>query len=336
MSITLTQEGRKCDHVQIHPRPRLAPRKPSRISHPQGLVDRLIAHYTWEGHPYNPDWYGYSILIQEGDVNRNLDEIWDGCSLLTILWEGIMLRNGFSIAFYLANNEYGLCFVIPDAPWVNGELHVLIEEILDPLPFELTLMRKPMSKSEDTKMKVLKTASCDTPSGKSRLTYQIGVTPESDIHLRISNNSGKGCYSNEWRLTFGAIHDALKKLHTPISSYYLAHLYKGKSVNTSSFLLATLKHLKLVRAFPNNRRHHELVDPQPILEQVEKLTSSGRQAKPKPVGNTGGSASTKKTATRKTGGNAAAAARKTSKTVGESVFHQATRKGQHIVQVQET
>ena len=51
--------------------------------------------------------------------------------------EGIMLRDGFFIAIYLANNEYGLCFVIPDAPWVNGELRELIEDILDPLPESL-------------------------------------------------------------------------------------------------------------------------------------------------------------------------------------------------------
>jgi hypothetical protein len=98
------------------------------------LVERLIEDYTWEGHPYNPDWYGYTILIQEGDVNCTLDEIWVGCTLLTIPWEGIMLKDGFFIAIYLANNEYGLCFVIPDAPWVNGELRELIEDILDPIP----------------------------------------------------------------------------------------------------------------------------------------------------------------------------------------------------------
>ena len=23
------------------------------------LIDDLITAYTWEGHPYNPDWYGY-------------------------------------------------------------------------------------------------------------------------------------------------------------------------------------------------------------------------------------------------------------------------------------
>ena len=45
----------------------------------QELIKDLIEAYTWEGHPYNPDWYDYTILIQEGDVDRNLDEFWDGC-----------------------------------------------------------------------------------------------------------------------------------------------------------------------------------------------------------------------------------------------------------------
>ncbi len=98
------------------------------------LIDQLITAYTTPGQPYNHEDYGYVILIEEGDVDRELDEIWDGCSLLTIPWEGIMLRGDFFIAIYLANNEYGLCFVIPDADWVKGELRTLIEEILDPLP----------------------------------------------------------------------------------------------------------------------------------------------------------------------------------------------------------
>ena len=77
---------------------------------------RLLADAGWEDH----------------DGNGTLDEIWDGCTLLDMLWEGIMLRDGFFIAIYLANNEYGLCFVIPDAPWVNGELREVIEQNLDP------------------------------------------------------------------------------------------------------------------------------------------------------------------------------------------------------------
>ena len=101
------------------------------------LVDRLITAYTAPGHPYDFDAYGYVILIEEDDVNRTLDEIWDGCTLLNIYWEGITLRDGFFVAIYLANNEYGLCFVIPDEPWVKGELRQLIEDILDPIPESL-------------------------------------------------------------------------------------------------------------------------------------------------------------------------------------------------------
>jgi hypothetical protein len=66
-----------------------------------------------------------------------------------------------------------------------------------------------MSKSEDNPdMRVLKTATCKTLSGKSTLTYQIGCTPESIIHLRISKNSGGGFFSDEW-IPFEAVQEAL-------------------------------------------------------------------------------------------------------------------------------
>jgi len=40
--------------------------------------------------------------------------------------------DGFFQAIFLANNEFGIVFVIPDVPWVNGKLRELIEENLDP------------------------------------------------------------------------------------------------------------------------------------------------------------------------------------------------------------
>jgi hypothetical protein len=96
------------------------------------LIDQLIRAYTWEGHPYVAEDYGYIILIEPEDTDRVLDEIWDDWTLLDIPWEGIMLRDGFFIAIFLANNEYGLVFVIPDADWVNGKLRKMIEDTLDP------------------------------------------------------------------------------------------------------------------------------------------------------------------------------------------------------------
>jgi hypothetical protein len=139
-------------------------------------------------------------------------------------------------------------------------------------------------------MKVLKTSSCKTLSGKSTLTYQIGCTPESKIHLRITKNTGAGFFSDEW-IAFDDIQAVLKERPrgTPVLSHLLTPLLKGKSVNTSAFLLAAMKHLKLVSPLPKKKRVHELVDPRPFLEMVENLMSSpagepkGTTAKKAPV-----------------------------------------------------
>lgn len=93
------------------------------------LIDVLIKAYTWEGHPYNYQDFGYLILIEEDDVDRVLEPV--GCRLIDVLWEGASLRDDFFYAVYLANNEYGLGFVIPNAGWVKGELRTLLEEMCE-------------------------------------------------------------------------------------------------------------------------------------------------------------------------------------------------------------
>jgi len=97
------------------------------------LIEQLITAYSPLGRAYDPEDDGYIILIEPEDADRTLDELWDGCTLLNIPWEGIMLQGDFFIAIYLANNEYGLTFVIPDAGWVTGELRTMIADTLDPL-----------------------------------------------------------------------------------------------------------------------------------------------------------------------------------------------------------
>jgi hypothetical protein len=140
-----------------------------------------------------------------------------------------------------------------------------------------------MSKPEDNPdMRILKKATCKTLSGKSTLTYQIGCLPDSTVHLCIAGNDGGGMFSQEW-VPFEAVQEALKDDDegAAITSVRLTPLFKGKSVNTPSFLLAALKHLKLVRPMQGKQRHHERLDPQPFLEQMEKLMSSSAVVKSK-------------------------------------------------------
>ena len=99
------------------------------------LVHDLISAYTEPGKPFDYEAYGFVILLcSESEVNGTLDELWDGCSLLTIPWEGIMLKDGYYIGIYLANNEYGLVISWAQSIHMQDELKQLVEDILDPLP----------------------------------------------------------------------------------------------------------------------------------------------------------------------------------------------------------
>ncbi len=96
------------------------------------LVQRLIVDFINDGNLYIPEDHGYIALVEEGDEDRVLTEIWSDWTLLDIPWEGIMRLDNFFQAIFLANNEFGIVFLIPDAPWVDGRLREVIEHNLDP------------------------------------------------------------------------------------------------------------------------------------------------------------------------------------------------------------
>jgi hypothetical protein len=103
------------------------------------LVDQLISAYSDENVVYNYEDYGWIVLLEESDLDGPLDDLYDdGTTFLDLdwLWEGISLRDGFYTAIYLANNESGMVFVIPDAPWLSPEVKDMLERHLDP-PLEL-------------------------------------------------------------------------------------------------------------------------------------------------------------------------------------------------------
>ena len=98
------------------------------------LIQGLITDTYGTEFPYDEEGDGFIALIEPGDVDRPLTEIWDDgdWGLLDIPWEGITRRGDFFLAIFLANNQYGIVFVIPDEDWVNGELRECIMRNLDP------------------------------------------------------------------------------------------------------------------------------------------------------------------------------------------------------------
>jgi len=156
-----------------------------------------------------------------------------------------------------------------------------------------------VNKSEDNPdMRVLRTSSCKSITGKSTLQYQLAVTPDNSVHIRITKNTGAGQFSPEW-IRIADIQKSLAKGHkgSPLTSFLLQPLFKGKSANTPAFIMAALTQEKLLRVLKGKKRGHELLDPEGFNVKMDKLAAS--KSKPKVMTSTRKKAIVKKAPTKK-------------------------------------
>ena len=123
-------------------------------------------------------------------------------------------------------------------------------------------------------IKVLKTATCESLSGQSTLTYQLGYTENKEVYTRVSENSGGGLFSNEW-ISLKAVQDVLEDNpeDEPLTSFLLQGLIVGKSANTPAFLMAALVHEKWLRVLKGKKRGQEILDTSRFMAKVNKLVA---------------------------------------------------------------
>ncbi len=118
----------------------------------------------------------------------------------------------------------------------------------------------------------IKKSTCKTLQGTATLTYHIGLDDTGAIHWKIAGSTGNGMYSREY-VAFTDIQKALADwpADLPITSMTLRPLFKGKSVSTPAFLLATLVKEGILAPVPDKKRHYQLRDAKPFLTEVVKL-----------------------------------------------------------------
>jgi len=129
--------------------------------------------------------------------------------------------------------------------------------------------------SEAPAITLLRKGSCRSLEGRGTLNYELGNNDSNSLYWRISKNSGGGFFSNEW-IPFSAIRSALESwsADTPLTSLVLRGLFKGKSANNPSFLLATLVAEGVVKALEGKRRQYTLVDISAFLQSVSPASHS--------------------------------------------------------------
>jgi hypothetical protein len=126
---------------------------------------------------------------------------------------------------------------------------------------------------------VVRDGTCPSLSGRSKLTYEVGADAATEVHVRISKNSGTGYFNRDW-VAWDAIRQILtKNLGLPITLNTLTPLFKGTSANNAGFMLAVLKHEGLVRRMEDKPRYYECLGPSAFRENDRgaKASANGRQ-----------------------------------------------------------
>lgn len=121
-------------------------------------------------------------------------------------------------------------------------------------------------------VRILKTASCPSLSGKSTLTYNIGCNAEGVIQFQVVANDGGGFWNDDW-VPQSDIQEVLDRPghgHDITSASFRA-IYPSKSNNSPGFLLAVLKAVGLVQASKTNQRCYELGSPKAFIAAVNAL-----------------------------------------------------------------
>ena len=128
-----------------------------------------------------------------------------------------------------------------------------------------TLPASPETQSETDPIEVIYQGDCPSLSERSTLTYAVGRHPDGTLHLRITDNSGKGMWCDE--LIPGSDIDAVVVGGAELTSRSFQVLKPGRSTNTAGFVMAAVKSLGLIRSNAENTRLHEHV-PTETFEKV--------------------------------------------------------------------
>ena len=123
-------------------------------------------------------------------------------------------------------------------------------------------------------MRILKVDSVPSLSGKSVLTYQVGVDEEGQIHIRILANTGRGYFSKDW-MAHQAIDDLLMvRGEEGVSGSALESLFTGTSANTAGFFVAILKHLGVLTGIEGKRHAYLYGGSAHWLEEMQTLVAT--------------------------------------------------------------
>lgn len=129
----------------------------------------------------------------------------------------------------------------------------------------------------EEEVRVLKSFTCDSLSGRSKLNYQVGVV-DGQPQVRITSNSGGGMFARDWVPLLEVF--LVLKSHADketVAATAFKKTFQGRSVNSLGFLLAILKHQGAVQAHPEKARAYQVADVDGFVTRIQALMPRGPQ-----------------------------------------------------------
>lgn len=130
--------------------------------------------------------------------------------------------------------------------------------------------------SPEMPIRILKISTCITLSGRSTLTFQVGCNAESEVYVRVTQNSGGGQFNADW-IPLSVI-EKLLLAHPndkPMTSRVLLPVFRSKSANSPAFLFAALKAEGLVKAGVEKDSGYLVDDSKLFKQAMSALISAG-------------------------------------------------------------
>ena len=85
---------------------------------------------------YVPAEDGCAALIEESDVDRALSDVGLRHRLDEVPFEAVHMVEGHYVGVFLANNQFAITFLVPDAPWLPEDVRRHLEEHMESEPRE--------------------------------------------------------------------------------------------------------------------------------------------------------------------------------------------------------
>ena len=93
------------------------------------LRDLVVGCVGFVGHTAQED--GYAALIEATDVDLVLMDVGLPYRLIDVPFEAVRMVEGHYVGVFLANNQFAITFLVPDAPWLPSAVREHLEKHME-------------------------------------------------------------------------------------------------------------------------------------------------------------------------------------------------------------